>query len=278
MKKTMVFTMIFILFSINIFSQQINEEELKNKQEDIKFNDYTGKPDFYNTVAEIKNIGITLANSSILSNVDNFTLDGKYKIETIIAPDEEGLDAIVLTLNPSIKVDHIKNLRLILQGYLETAFGYNSTNSEVIARYITIYNAVYRQDIDFFTSKYKPSVLKILTKEKAGLSTNYNDWPGKSQIVIPLNSIAKAKDNTSLKVDEFIDDKVKKEVKKENKGDVNKTINQQQDLINTVQDTNNSRKDKIQKIQDQIDKANKEIKDIKKQIQNRKKKNRKIKT
>ena len=60
------------------------------------------------------------------------------------------------------------------------------TDADTLAVFITVYNAVYRNDLDTYKSKYKEVVTKNLTKENCGISVNYKDWAGKTQLVIPL--------------------------------------------------------------------------------------------
>ena len=43
--------------------------------------------------------------------------------------------------------------------------------------------------MDFFSSKYKGIVINNLSKQKAGLALSYNQWPGATQIVIPLGEV-----------------------------------------------------------------------------------------
>jgi hypothetical protein len=83
-------------------------------------------------------------------------------------------------------VDHIRNLRTIIQGYLQEAYDYSERDAAVLAEFITVYNAVYRGNWDFFTSRYKTPVIENLTREKAGLSIRYDEWPGRTLILIPL--------------------------------------------------------------------------------------------
>ena len=59
-----------------------------------------------------------------------------------------------------------------------------------LATFITVYNAVYRGKLDVFQSKYKDIVTKYLHADKVGLSVNWEDWAGKTEMVIPLADIA----------------------------------------------------------------------------------------
>ncbi len=100
------------------------------------------------------------------------------------------------------------NLRRIISGFLETAYEYSRNDSDVLAKYVTIYNAVVRADLDFFASRYKPRVMEFLTAEKVGLSLNYVEWPANSQIVIPLMPEAGPGELGSIDFRELIDERV----------------------------------------------------------------------
>ena len=89
-------------------------------------------------------------------------------------------------------MDHIDNLRRIIAAYLESAYGYSRQDSQTLAVFVTVYNAVYRGKLDVFKQKYKTVVTKNLTANKAGLALNYAEWPGKTQIVIPLSTVKTA--------------------------------------------------------------------------------------
>ena len=104
----------------------------------------------------------------------------------LISEDTDGLDADVFIIGPNAAVDHIRNLRAIISAYLESAYQYSREDSDTLATFITVYNAVYRQNINNFIEKYKESVYSVLDSDIVGLSTDYADWPGNTQIVIPL--------------------------------------------------------------------------------------------
>ena len=96
------------------------------------------------------------------------------------------LDADILYIGSNATVDHITNLRRIISAYLVSAYGYSEKDADTISVFITVYNAVYRGKLDTFKSKYKNVVIQNLTADNCGLSVTYKDWPGKSEIVIPL--------------------------------------------------------------------------------------------
>ena len=78
-------------------------------------------------------------------------------------------------------------MRVIIAGYLRAAYGYSEKDAKTIAHFVTIYNAVYRGNLEVFKAKYKAAVLKNLTADKIGLALRYDEWPGKTQVVIPLS-------------------------------------------------------------------------------------------
>ena len=65
---------------------------------------------------------------------------------------------------------HQETSAYILAGYLSSAFGYADRDALVLAEFVTVYNAVYRNNLDYFKTRFKPLVLANLSREKAGLS------------------------------------------------------------------------------------------------------------
>ncbi len=117
----------------------------------------------------------------------------RYAVLRIIDPStKDGLDADILILGADAQVDHVKNLRRIISGYLQAAWGYGAADAATIAVYVTVYNAVHRGDMAYIATRYKPLVQAELTAANAGLSLRYDEWPGKSRILIPLSRGAKA--------------------------------------------------------------------------------------
>ncbi len=116
----------------------------------------------------------------------------RYSVTRLLDPTvKDGLEADIVLIGPESQVDHIKNLRRILQGYLVSAWGYSSADAATLAVYVTVYNAVHRGDLAYFKGKYKAVVTKELKAETVGLSLRYSEWPGKSAMVIPLARGAK---------------------------------------------------------------------------------------
>ncbi len=181
-------------FSQMIYSLEINKNEMEasNQNTTIEFINYEGPHKIIDSAAAIKGIGSNLGTqiaSDVTVSKNTNNSEKYYVIHAVDDTKSNKLDADILVLNKNAGVDHIKNLRRIISGYISAAYGYSSEDSDTLAVFITVYNAVYREKIDYFTDKYKEIVLNNLSAETCGLSTNYEEWPGKTQIVIPLYDV-----------------------------------------------------------------------------------------
>ena len=166
------------MFSAAALGVDENEIRVTGDVGTIQFENYTGPHTVIETADAITEIGRGLGRqvSRSVTKEGSFNLNGKYSIIHAIDENEKGkFDADILILNPNASVDHIKNLRRIIAGYLQAAYGYNSSDATTIATFVTVYNAVYRQKLDVFQDRYKTVVTKNLTKEKCGLSTKWNE-------------------------------------------------------------------------------------------------------
>lgn len=174
-----------LIFSFSLFGQKVDEKEVKQDADTIEFINYTGTHTQVDTVEQIRGIGTNLG-----SAVKNGTAGNQgfyYVMHIVDATEKKGFDADILVLGANAKVDHINNLRLILAGYLQSAYKYSAKDATTLAHFITIYNAVYRGNTEYFSTRYKNAVTKNLAKDKAGLATHYKEWAGKTQILIPLS-------------------------------------------------------------------------------------------
>ena len=178
---------------MNAFALEVDKSELQNANDTvIEFINYTGPHKVIDSVAAIKGIGSTLGEvvSKDVAAVTSTGNTSKYHVIHAVDESETGkLDADILYIGSDATVDHITNLRRIISAYLSTAYGYSDSDADTLAVFITVYNAVYRGKMDVFQNKYKNIVVKNLSAANCGLSVNYKDWPGKSEIVIPLYDV-----------------------------------------------------------------------------------------
>ena len=192
MKKIGFVLASLILANAGLWALEVDKSELQNANDTtIEFINYTGPHKVIDSIGAIKGIGADLG-KVISENTGNSKTTGnsnKYSVVHAIDPDETGkLDADILFIGADATVDHITNLRRIISAYLSSAYGYSEADADTLSVFITVYNAVYRGKLDSYKSKYKNIVQKNLSSN-CGLSVNYKDWPGKSEIVIPLYDV-----------------------------------------------------------------------------------------
>jgi len=183
------------LFLVIIFSgmtgighAQVDRGELQRNLPPVTFYNYEGPQARIETREQIRQIGVGLGQTVRARQPRAGTAGRYFVIHSVSAPDGDKLDADIFGLGPNVGVDHIRNLRTIIQGYLQEAYGYSTSDAALLAEYITIYNAVYRGNWDYFSGRFKKPVMENLTRDAAGLAVRYQEWPGKTLMLIPLNS------------------------------------------------------------------------------------------
>ena len=154
----------------------------------VEFINYVGPHFRIDTLEQIRAIGYTLGQAVRAGIAQPGALHRYFVIHSLNPPDGNRLSADIFGIGVDAAVDHIRNLRLIIQGYLEGAYEYSASDAALLAEFITIYNAVYRGDWDFFTERYKDPVIGHLVRERAGLSLRYDEWPGQTLMLIPLGT------------------------------------------------------------------------------------------
>lgn len=187
----LISTALFILaFGANVFAIEVDKQELESvSAQTIVFENYSGPHSVVNTASQIAGIGSEMA-ATVAKSPESFLTAGssiRYQIIHAVDSSEQGkLDADIFVIGSSSTIDHIKNVRRIIAAYLVNAYGYSQADADTIATFVTVYNAVYRTNLSYFSSKYKKIVTDNLSQEKAGIALSYREWPGKTQIVIPL--------------------------------------------------------------------------------------------
>ena len=193
LKRT--FSSIILLFSLSTLSAiGVDKTEIESTGKDeVVFRNYSGPHSVINTIREIRAIGEgvgQLVNANP-TKIGTFGDSNRYAVIHAMDPTtKEKFDADIFIIGKNATVDHIRNLRRIISGYLVAAYGYSERDADTIATFVTVYNAVYRGNLDYFQSKYKNVVIEKLSQPIVGLSTDYTDWPGKSQIIIPLSDLS----------------------------------------------------------------------------------------
>jgi|TergutMp193P3_1026864.scaffolds.fasta_scaffold12695_4 hypothetical protein len=243
-----------VLLAITIFAvvaaagyAQVDRDELKDLPP-VVFINYEGPHAQLDTWEEIRQIGVGLGGvisereKGLAPTLDAMSADQKrtysYKFESgaqnryfiihsVSGPEGDKIDADILGLGVDTGVDHIRNLRLIIRGYLQSAYNYSGADAALLAEYITVYNAVYRGNWDYFTKRYKTPVISNITKEKAGLSIRYDEWPGRTLIVIPLGRGGLSAIDTST----ITDNRVVEEMRRED----DQSVPQRQEMVGLIE-------------------------------------------
>ncbi|MFW5689414.1 MAG: P83/100 family protein, partial [Spirochaetota bacterium] len=249
MRRTL--TALLLLVSTVAFSIDVDEEELQELgTRDIDFINYTGPYERIDTVEEITGIGRRLGESIELeAGFSDFTLNDKYRVVHAVDPSvDDGLDADIIFPLSTAQVGHINNLRRIISGFLQATYDYGAADADLLARWITIYNAVARGNMEFFNARYKEIVTDHLTPEYAGLSRRYDEWPGMSQIVIPLAEGAEPGQLGTVEPGELADEQVVEELRsQEDRG-----VEERQDMVDLTERVIEEREDAIEEEEEAI--------------------------
>lgn len=232
--KLLYRTIIFSLFLslVTLVSAQVDSNELQSIGErEITFENYTGSYDYRESVSSIESIGKRLSDGlNNDSEKKEYHYLNKYSVYHCIGnEDEDTFSADIISIDANARVEHIRNIRLIISSYLVNQYRYSKKDAVTLAYFITIYNAVYRQDLAYFQNNFKTAVLGYITAENAGLALRYEEWPGKSRIVIPLSKNPQKGRAGALNTSELSNKDVIDAAKAENN---NMSIKERKDLIN----------------------------------------------
>ncbi|GHV61275.1 hypothetical protein AGMMS49587_04960 [Spirochaetia bacterium] len=205
---------------------QVNQGELEENLAPVTFINYEGPHSRIETRAQIRNIGYGLGVQVKAGATQTGQASRYFVIHSLSGADGTRLDADIFGLGVDTGVDHIRNLRFIIQGYLEGAYDYREADAALLAEYVTVYNAVYRGDWAYFGSRYKTPVIQNLDEERAGISIRFDEWPGRTLMVIPIGLGApgslSALDTSALGSERVVD-----ELRKED----DRGVDQRQDMV-----------------------------------------------
>jgi hypothetical protein len=222
-----VLAILFISGNAFVYAQEtVDTAELQTNLGAIEFIDNTAAPARIDTRAQIFNIGSGLG-AAVQGGAATAGENTRYFVIHRLYPAEfDKLDGDIFGIGPNAEVDMIQNLRLIIQGYLEDAYGYSAADAALLAGYITIYNAVYRQNRTYFSGRYKTPLMNDLTEGKEGLSRRWDEWAGNTLMLIPLQTAAdgslSAVDTSSVTSGEVVEEMRK---------DADKNIEQRQQMV-----------------------------------------------
>ncbi len=242
--------------SATIYAKEVNINELSKNTKNIEFVNYRGPVPNVDPPAEVRSIGVQLAQGLGNKQFARFRYHLKYSvIHADSDQDPDKLAADIFYIDKRAQVGHINYVRLMLRGFLETKYGYSSRDSRTLAVFITYYNAVYRGDMEYFDSQYKQIVTRNITKNNAGISTLYNEWPGRTAMVIPLTDEAQRNNINSLDTSLLTDDKIIEDMRKE----TDMSIDERKDMVDLEKKQLDEKKSDLDKKKTDQENLDKEI-------------------
>ncbi|TVR74283.1 MAG: hypothetical protein EA427_01185 [Spirochaetaceae bacterium] len=181
-----ILTGLIALALFSVAALELDQTELESALDaEIEFESYMGPVDRIDSREAIRGIGLFLGNRVAPGVTADY--HERYRAYRIVGdPLDPRRAADVIELDARSRVDHIDNLRRIVGGYLESAWGYGTSDADLLARFITIYNAVHRGEMPFFAARYRAEVSAALREASVGLAISYRQWPGQTQLVIPI--------------------------------------------------------------------------------------------
>lgn len=257
--KLLICLMAIILLVSPVFSLEVDEVEIrKTARDEVTFINYEGPHQLVDSLEAIKGIGTDLKAAPVSGSAG--TSNMYYVVHAVDPNAKTGFDADIFFIGKNAGVDHIRNLRVIIASYLSSAYKYSYSDAYTVATFVTIYNAVYRGNIDYFSQHYKSVVLKNITKQNVGLSTRWDEWAGQTAIVIPLsgNSSVSPVDTSAIS-DKNIIASVKET-------EQNKGIEQRKDLTNLKEREAEQANKDADKAKEQADKAKEQAKQSEKEL------------
>jgi len=192
-------------------AQQVDRGELQKNLAPVTFYNNEGPQARIESREQIRQIGAGLGQSVRARQARAGANNRYFVIHSVTAPEGDKLNADIFGLGSNAGVDHIRNLRTIIQGYLQEAYAYSTSDAALLAEYVTIYNAVYRGNWNYFSGRFKKPVVDNLNRDSAGLAVRYQEWPGKTLMLIPLNAGGLSSINTSAISDSRVVERMRTE-------------------------------------------------------------------
>lgn len=259
-----IITFCTLCLPVNSNALEVAIDEIRTKP--VQFINYHGPYRKADSPEDIENIGKTLARDTTDTGTIRFGM--KYSLIHALSTDEpEKFSATIFSIDKKARVGHIDIIRKILSAYLQEKYGYLPQHAKAIALFLTYYNAIYRGNIDYFSSKYKSIVMKYINRNNAGISTKYYEWPGATKMLIPLTEQPQKGKLDSVLVDVISDKKVVKEVRKDDKN-----IQARKDVAEIKETILNKEKSELEKSKSDIIKDSKKLEEVKKSIEDKKEK------
>jgi hypothetical protein len=227
MKIRVIIAFLLVFFALGFASAQdsVDNSELEDHLAPVEFVNNENRPARIDTRLQIWGIGNELG-LVVKNGSTNTGQAARYFVIHCAGDESEKLGGDIFGLGVGVGVDHIRNLRTILQGYLEGAYDYSPQDAALLAQYITVYNAVFRGNMDYMLARYNNAVVDNLVPENIGLDPHYTQWAGKTLMVIPLGN-AHAGSLSAINTSPLTEPQVIDEMRKED----DKGIPERKDMV-----------------------------------------------
>lgn len=280
--KSKFITFLQILFLLSLFTTLSPQDEPKIAEEAIKGNriqfiNRTNQRATQFIIERDINTGKKLAEEVLKNNEgeENEVLAKRYFNPNI---EKYGADVIILTEKTNF--GHINGIERVLQGYLQFAFQYNPKQAQTLSELLVYYNANLRLNPKNIQDSYSKNVLEHIDLKKAGIDRIYRNWPGKTQLLIPLrknvvrtekSDLDRKEIQETIEKDKNIPKEKKEELKKideeRKKEDLQKIDQKEKEIAKKEENIKKSEeevKKEEQKIQKELQDTNKKLQELKK--------------
>ncbi len=236
MQKSTIALLLFFLHS-HLFAQTkapLGIQEIKAAKQ-VQFQNKSNRKAPANVIRENTETGRTLA-QAIRENPNATQEFRGIQIQRILPPkDSQKMGADILRISPDQNFDHINSINRILSAYIENSFQYTEENADILATFVLYYNAAHRQEINFIQTRYIDPVVESLDPQKIGIDINYRNWPGKTEILIPIAGNILKQGGQDITTDE-LEEEVGKLVKAEKDPETKKKMEQETQKMRELQD------------------------------------------
>ncbi len=219
MKKLIFVCGLSFLFSFFAVAQQdiSVDSDFVTESEKSSYEEWTGgyAPEEINTAQQIMDIGRRLGNGiryqeSVENDPQPYNKGNpayKYSAARVYGKNARGADLILI--GHTATVDTIKCLKMIIRGYLETAFGTSREDAIRLAEFICYWNTNNYGNTNYFASGFESEVLSVFDGryDHVGLSNSYKDWKGSILVIphvfagAPVEEVAEAPETEAPEID-----------------------------------------------------------------------------
>jgi len=205
LKQSSLFSLFLLLITLPLPAQEeppagepessprISEQEIKSDR--VEFINRTNRPATAAIRTQELSVGTQLAEGVIAQH--SADIDG-VTIKRIFSADSPLYGADTISIKESASFGHINVLERILTGYISRAFEYSPKDARVLARFVLYYNASIRKDMEKINRKYTPEVASSVDPARVGIDRSYSNWPGNTELLIPLRGSAVRPDETDM--------------------------------------------------------------------------------